>query len=66
MNYRIYWPDIKDYSAHESLYPERLIQHGINCGCPFEIRRGDEVVASWTPEEGIVWSEAYQPVEVTK
>ena len=35
--YRIYWPDLDDYSSVQSNVLDWVIQHGINCGMPFVI-----------------------------
>ena len=36
-NYRIYWPDLDDYSSVQGNVLIWVIQHGINCGEPFII-----------------------------
>lgn len=60
-NYRIYWPDLVDYSNHEFTRIEPLVQHGIACGGPFEIHHADKIVATWTPTEGLVYKN--QPIK---
>ena len=37
MIYRIYWPDLDDYSSHESDNINVIIEHGEHCGEPFAV-----------------------------
>ena len=35
--YRIYWPDLDDYSSVQGDILDWVIQHGKNCGMPFVV-----------------------------
>ena len=37
MIYRIYWPDLDDYSSHESNSINVIIERGKHCGEPFVV-----------------------------
>lgn len=59
MTYRIYWPDLDDYSGHEWDTIQEAIAWGEACGSPFVVEGGEPwphcVVVEWLPVVKCSW-----------